>query len=188
MIARMRALPAALATTAALALVGPGTAAAIIIAPPGKAGANQYFETIPSSDGNAAPPGSSGATPAGGGSLAGLGRGRAGAAGLSKLGKDGHAAAALAAATAPGHPRGGSGTNGAPGTNGATSSGGAGSLPAGRGDSSPGAILDALTGSDSGGLGAILPIVMVAALLVFAAALLAKRRAGGVNERSGESA
>lgn len=156
------------AVVSAAAIAVPATASAIIIAPPGKAGANQYFETIPSSDGNAAPPGTSGAVPLGSGSLAGLGAGRAGAAQLAKLGKTGKAAAALAAATAPAHPRGGAGRS--------ASATGPGSFPSAHGGSSLSAIIDALTGSDNGGLGALVPILMVLAVLLFALAVVTQRR------------
>jgi hypothetical protein len=118
------------------------------IAPPGKSGADQYFETIPSARGNVAPPA--------GGSARGL-RGT-GERALARLGKDGQAAAALAAA-------------GAPPTTGSAAAG-AGSQQ-GRG---PAATLGhVLTGSDSGGLGLLLPILAGATLLVALLAMLLRR-------------
>jgi hypothetical protein len=107
---------------------------------------------------------------------------------LSKLGKDGNAAAALAAATAPGRPPGTSRASRTAGANGSSPENGVASLPNGHRGSSLGAILDALTGSDGGGLGAVLPIAMVAAVLVFASGLRAKRRSAGVSGQSGEAA
>jgi hypothetical protein len=140
----------------------PATAAAKgVLAPPGHAGANQYFETIPTSAGNAAPPGSvkgSGSGDPGSHTLAGFGRGAPTDASLAKQGKTGQAAAALAAATAP-----------TPASRAAKRSilGARGSAAAGSGGGSPlHGIGDALTGSDSGGLGVLLPLLLATALVV----------------------
>src|SRR5947209_8453800 len=81
-------------------------ASARVLAPPGHAGTNQYVEVIPTSGGNAAPPGSvrgSGSSKAPAQALAPFGQGAKGDSGLAKLGPDGRAAAELAASTAPAH-------------------------------------------------------------------------------------
>jgi hypothetical protein len=120
----------------------PSNALALTLAPPGKSGADQYFETIPTSVGNAAPPGSvSGSSFPGGQSPKRLRQAGAGAAGLSRLGKDGRAAAALAKATAPV-------LAGAPGR----TAGGAGK--------------SIYQGSDHGGFGLLLPLLLATSLLI----------------------
>jgi hypothetical protein len=145
----------------ALLLALPGQALALTIAPPGKSGADQYFETIPTSTGNAAPPGSiPGSSGGGSRSLAELGRGRTGAARLARLGKDGTAAAALAAATVPQAPS--SSTGGKPESSSANPN--AGSATATGGSATSG-LSRALTGSDEGGLGLLLPLLLATTLL-----------------------
>jgi hypothetical protein len=150
----------------------PANAFALVLAPPGHAGANQYFEVIPTSAGNAAPPGSvsgSGSAQGGPQALAPFGKGRSGDTKLAKLGKDGQAAAALAASTAPSVP-GATGRAGTSSLNGATSQGG----------SASGGVADALTGSDAGGLGLLLPLLLATALVAalgIAAARLRRRPA-----------
>lgn len=143
--------------------------AATILAPPGHAGANQYVEVIPTSSGNAAPPGSvtgSGSATAGPSALAHLGQGRAADARLAKLGNDGKAAAALAASTAP---------SGAGRT-----ANGAAAQSAPQGSSAAGGVASALAGSDSGGLGILLPLLLATALIAAAGVISARlaRRAG----------
>jgi hypothetical protein len=142
--------------------VAPATAGAspIVLAPPGHPGANQYFETIPSSSGEAAPPGSvkgSGSPNAGPSALSHFGQGRKADARLAQLGKNGAAAAALAASTAPVVPYGLSPARAK--SDAATSSAsGGGSVASG--------IAHALTGSSNGGLGIALPLLLATALIV----------------------
>jgi hypothetical protein len=153
-------------TLGAVSLALPGQVLAASIAPPGKAGADQYFETLPSSGGNVAPPaGAGGNGGSSSGALARIGNGRAGASGLAHLGPDGTAAAALAVATAPtpaprrGHGAGPAGASGA-------------------GASTASALTHVLTGSDSGGLGIVLPLLLatsVVAALGLAGARLRRR-------------
>jgi hypothetical protein len=153
-----------------LLLALPGEALALKLTPPGKSGTDQYFETIPTSAGNAAPPG--GKSGGGNGAVAQLGQGHAGVSRLAHLGKDGQAAASLAAATAPSSASGtGSGKTG----KGASPTGGALTPP---GDSAPGAIARALTGSDSGGLGLALPLLLVTVLIAAGGLLAWKLRQG----------
>lgn len=167
-IARAITLAAVLAT---VTVVAPTSALGkqLVLTPPGKAGANQYFETIPSSGGNAAPP--QGATPGPRAAFNGLGRGQAGARALAKLGKEGSAAAALAAATAPpaarSQERSSTGSGQAPVTV---------SVPQGR--SALSALGDVLAGPGVGGLGFVLPLllIVVVVLAVAYAVLLRPRR------------
>ena len=157
---KMRRLVIALLLGAGLGV--PSSALGVVLVPPGKSGANQYFEDIPTSMGNAAPPGTgpgSGTTssPA---AINHLGHGRAGSASLARLGKDGQAAAALAQQTAP--------TPAGRATGGATTSGGSTGSPSATspqvsGGSAAGAVADALGGTSSGGgLGLMFPILLAA--------------------------
>jgi hypothetical protein len=141
------------------ALVLPGQALAVTLAPPGHAGASQYSETIPTSRGNAAPPssGSNVSGRSGNSAIAQLGHGGAGVSSLSHLGKTGQAAAALAAATAPARVNG-------PKTASATSAG----------QSPTSAVLHALSGVD-GGMGIALPILLATALLAGFTLIAAQR-------------
>src|SRR5579862_2310353 len=123
-------------------MIAPLAASAKVLAPPGHPGVNQYVEVIPTSAGNALPPGSvsgSGSSNPGSGTLAGLGHGPSTDAKLAKLGTAGQAAAALAAATAP------TPATRAARQDAAGAESGGGSLGSG--------IAHALTGSDTGGLG-----------------------------------
>jgi len=108
-------------------------ASARVLAPPGHAGTNQYVEVIPTSGGNAAPPGTvrgSGSSQAPAHALAPFGQGSKGDTSLAKLGPDGQAAAELAASTAPAHGPGGASRNGKPRP---TTPAGGGSVASGRG-------------------------------------------------------
>jgi hypothetical protein len=165
----MRRAPMVVGFTVVLAI--PTNALALVLAPPGHPGANQYVEVIPTSAGNAAPPGSvrgSGSATAGPQALANLGHGSSGDARLAKLGKEGQAAAALAASTAPTPARDGSGAAGG---------------SASQGGSVTGGIANALTGSDRGGLGILLPLLLATALIA-AVGVIAARLAGRPRVRS----
>jgi len=169
-----------------VALALPSNAFAQVLAPPGHPGSNQYFETIPTSAGNAAPPGSvsgSGSAAASARRLASFGHGRAGDARLARLGKVGLAAAALAAATAPTSPAAVGQHGGTSGDNGVTGVTGVGqtptiSLPPGQ--SAASALANALTGTDTGGLGFVLPLLLALGVVaaVGFAALRLRRRSG----------
>jgi hypothetical protein len=144
MIAAMRG--AVLVGSLAAVLIASAPAQAVTLVPPGKAGADQYFETIPNSGGNAAPPaGAPGDVSSQ--SLAPFGRGRAGAAALAHLGDTGRAAAALATATAP-----------KPAYGASERSANAGSPLS--------AIAKALANTSSNGLGLVLPLVLATVLVV----------------------
>jgi hypothetical protein len=139
-----------------LAVPGDAFAKEIIINPPGSAGANEYSEVIPSSAGNVAPPSGGPSSPTSG-SLASLSRGRVGATRLDRLGKDGQAAAAFAAASAPARVP---ASPSAAGLGGPPNAG----TPASSGSAVSG-LSRALTGSDAGGLGLLLPLLLATALV-----------------------
>jgi hypothetical protein len=144
----------------------PAAASPLVLAPPGHAGANQYFETIPTSSGNAAPPGSvrgSGNATASPAALSALGQGRRGDQRLARLGKNGQAAAVMAASTAPTPVAGAPGASTSPVTHGP---GPAGSIASG--------ISHVLTGSDAGGLGVALPLLLATALIAALGVLAAR--------------
>ncbi len=94
----MRRTALALVSVAVMAIT-PAVAAAKTYAPPGKAGSSEYAETLPASGGSVAPP--TGTAPASRTTLSQLGAGRKGAQKLAKLGTAGQSAAAFAKATAP---------------------------------------------------------------------------------------
>jgi hypothetical protein len=147
----------------------PVNASALVLAPPGHPGTNQYVEVIPTSAGDAAPPGTvrgSGNSDASGSALAPFGRGAKGDARLAKLGKDGQAAAALAASTAPTPAPGGTEPNGELGA-----AAGGGSIASG--------LSHALGSSDTGGLGLLLPLLLATAFLVALGIVLAGFRSRG---------
>ena len=167
---RMRSMRRiALLGSSLLLLAAPSSAlGAVVLAPPGHDGANQYVEVIPTSAGNALPPGTvggSGSATAGPSALSGLGQGRSTDAKLARLGKDGRAAAAVAASTAPSAvPNAHSGGGVTPETGGGAASDQGGSAQG----SVPSGVADALAASDAGGLGLLLPLLLVTALLVVA--------------------
>jgi hypothetical protein len=158
----------------------PSTALALHVAPPGHAGASEYFETIPSSAGNVAPPSAGDASnPQRAGSIAAIGVGSAGVRHLARLGLAGRTAAAFEAATAP--PRqslsGGSVAGGSGGAAGADSQLALAEREAARtaaGGSTMAGLWSAIAGSDSGGIGLFLPLLM--ALSLVGAIVLAFRR------------
>lgn len=82
-------------------LVAAPTAAAKNYAPPGKAGSSQYAEVIPSSGGNVSTPALGGGNPTAA-QISKLGAGMKGVHRLTRLGSEGAAAAKFAQATAPG--------------------------------------------------------------------------------------
>lgn len=136
-----------------LLVVPAGASAQQTITPPGKAGADQYFETIPSGAGNARPP--QGSTPGGAGTSATA----AGIAALSRRGPDGRAAAAFAAASAP-----------------AAVNLHGGAKAAGS-DTPSATAVRAIDGSDAAGLGIALPILLVTVAVGFIALAFIRRRA-----------
>jgi hypothetical protein len=150
----MRLGRTAVALVAVLVAASPAAAAAKTYAPPGKAGASEYFETLPASGGNVAPPNNH--PDASGAALSKLGAATTGVHKLQKLGKDGQSAAAFAKATAP--------TVTAPVTASPT-------LSAASGGSAISGVAHLLGGSDGGGIGIFLPLLLAFGLAGAAAVI-----------------
>jgi hypothetical protein len=141
------------ACAASLGAPSAALAKEIIINPPGSAGANEYSEVIPSAAGNVSPPSGGGGSGNSASGVTPLGQGRAGIARLRHLGSDGRAAAALAASGAP-TPAPSSKTRAGSGSPAVTSNG-----------SASAGLASALTGSDAGGLGLALPLLLATCLI-----------------------
>jgi O-antigen ligase len=142
--------------TSRLSPIGEQTLAALVV-PPGKAGANQYFETIPGAAGNFAPPQAGRViTRLNSRSLTALGRGQHAAQELVRLPGGGEAAARLAAATAWPLTR-------AAGVSAAVKHPRRPFDP--PGGSPIAAIAETVGGSDEGGLGWALPVLLAAVLV-----------------------
>lgn len=181
-----------LALLAALALPTTALAKSHTYVPPGNSGANQYVEVIPTAGGG---------TPSGGlhhrtaHSRAGQGAGAVAPSTLNALagqGATGQQAAAVALATAPAGVRGipssgthharahGHGsTSGSNGSGGAGGSGSSGSSGTGAGASSSSPVTQlahALTGSAAGGLGSMLPALLIAVALGMVGLVIMRRR------------
>lgn len=185
--------PVVLALLLVVAFAVPAQARVIRIAPPGNSGVSQYDETIPTaggsrptstvhpvgggSHGSGGSGGSHGSGGAGGSSGSGGSSGGGSTVSPSTLhalaahGPQGAAAAALAQATAPARSRPAAaktGTRADPPT--AAGSGGNGSSPVTS-------LVKAVTGStSSGGLGPVLPVILIGSLLGAAALALMRRR------------
>lgn len=180
---KSRSLPALLAVAALCAC--PGMASAASLVPPGNSAANQYTETYPTTGGNAEAKGKGKgkATP---GDVLGDGNAEK----LDSKGRQGRETAAVVAATAP-PPVAGSATGGesagddpaAAGSGGAKGDGGAGggqgndaAAAEAEGSSGIGEVLGQATGSSSsGGIGLLLPLIVLASV-VWALAFFLRRR------------
>jgi hypothetical protein len=162
------------------------------IAPPGNSGVSQYVETIPTAKGgqptSSVQNGGGGSTHSrggGGGTSGGGGPGSGGGSAIStptkraldSQGADGRAAAAVLSATAP--------TGRVSITAGQGGTAGGGRAGAGNADTGPGAagsspasaVFKTLTGSAaSGGLGPLLPIILVASLVALSALAIMRGR------------
>ena len=156
----MRALAAAVVCVVCL-LALPGAApAGNRHAPPGNSSVDEYSETVPGPDGDRPVPGKGPVFP-GAGSSSPVG-GDGGARRLRRLGPDGLAVERFASRTGPRR---------------ALDHRGSPTLPAVDGRSLPEQVLDALTGSGAGGMGAILPLLLLASALATVAAARRRRRA-----------
>lgn len=122
-------------------------------APPGNSAIDEYLETVPGATGNRSP-----RPPAGGASSA-LTPGQR--ARLEQLGSDGKQLADVVDATSPA---------------GAASRAHSATPPAAEGRSPLTGVLDAATGRDGGGMGALLPTILVGTLLGAIALLVLRRR------------
>jgi len=178
MIHRFRVV-ALLACLAALATAS--GAAAVVCAPPGTSGVDQYFETIPGASCNAAPPGT-GVAGSGGSHAGHLTPARSRQ--LAAQGPAGRAVAGLVSATAP--PIAARSSSG-PGGRGAGAGGRAASSASATGNQpvpltasgqSPiaGVLKPIVSGSAPGGSGTLLPIFLLGVLLIGIVAALVSRR------------
>jgi hypothetical protein len=152
------------------ALVFPASAAAIRCAPPGNAGVDQYFETVPGSSCNR-PSNGPGSGPGSGsqGSLPGGTRRQ-----LAAQGPVGQAVTRLVSSN---------GANGSGSRSGANN--GAGTALAASGDGTLSALLDpVLSGSSSGGVGVLLPVFLGCALVLALLAVAARRWFGSSGPES----
>jgi len=158
------------------------------IAPPGNSGVSQYLETIPTAHGGQPTStvhrggghsvaggggnGSSGGSPGGGSSVSSSTQ-RA----LDSQGSAGRTAAAFILATAPSGTRSSNQGHGSGATNGSTGKSSSPAAPEESGASPASSVFHALTGSTSnGGLGSLLPVILIASLLAISTAALILRR------------
>lgn len=166
----IRATAAVLAT--ALLIASPAEAGKTkTYAPPGKAGSSQYSEVVPTSGGNVATPAMGGANPTAK-QISRLGAGRSGVGKLAKLGKQGAQAAQFAQQTAPTIVH---STHGLRGPGGGT----AASAPlTSTGGSAFSGLTHLLGGSDEGGIGVFLPLLLAFGLGVAVAISVVRVRRG----------
>jgi hypothetical protein len=168
-----------LVALAAAAVPSAATARSTTVAPPGNSAVNQYLENVPTASGsrpaNTIHVGGGGVSGGSGGSGGSSGSGGGGSSAvsagtqqaLSRQGGDGLAAAALARATAPAGIHSASQTSSAAGSNPAP----------GSGPSAVGTLVNALTGGSSeGGLGPILPVILVVSAIGAVLAAIRGRR------------
>jgi hypothetical protein len=159
---------AALASVVALVL--PAGAAAVLCAPPGNSGVDQYFETIPGASCNAAPPGSGGNGGAGG-HLPPAQSGQ-----LAAQGPAGRAVERLVSSTAPAQGQ----SAKAPSHTGRSRAKTSTSIQptviapqAANGQGPVGGLVNPIvSGSASGGIGILLPICLAGALVIAVAVVL----------------
>lgn len=161
----IRSLVAVLALTAVVC----SSAMAKNYAPPGRAGTSQYAEDIPSAGGNVSTPAMGGGNKTAA-QISHLGAGKQGVRKLAKLGKAGAQAAQFAQATAPATGSNQSApvdTRSTPHSSPLVASGGSALSGVGH----------LLGGSDSGGIGVFLPLLLAVSLVAaLFAALLRLRR------------
>lgn len=167
---RLIRMTAAVLVTALLIAVPAEAGQTKTYAPPGKAGSSQYAEVVPTGGGNVQTPAMSGGNPSSK-QISSLGAGKTGVRKLAKLGKQGAAAAQFAQQTAPAaissH-----GLQGPVGASGSTTP-----LNASGGSAFSG-ITHLLGGSDTGGIGVFLPLLLAFGLgAAVAVSVLRVRRA-----------
>jgi hypothetical protein len=163
---RLKRIALVLVIAGALGCAPAAAAKKTTYAPPGKAGTSEYAETLPAAGGSVAPPETGGGGNPTGAELSKLGSGKAGAAKLSKLGKAGQSAAAFARATAPVV------------TPATRSSSPSSSITADdqTGGSALSGLLHLIGGSDSGGIGAFLTLLLAFGLGAAVAIGVLRRR------------
>lgn len=149
-------------------------------APPGKAGTSQYAEDIPSGGGNVSTP-AMGTANKSSAQIDKIGAGKAGVRKLAKLGKTGEAAAQFAQETAPTTTVAAAPTKAAPTKAVVTGKPGiaAGSrVFTASGGSAVSGVGKLIGGSDAGGIGIFLPLLLILCLIGAAAAGVARLRNG----------
>ena len=129
-----------------------------VYAPPGKAGSSQYSEVVPTGGGNVQTPAMGAANPTAK-QISSLGAGGTGLKKLSKLGKQGAAAAQFAQQTAPAIVHSTHGLLGPQSGTRAATPGRTKPLDS-SGGSALGGITSVLGGSDAGGIGVLLPLLL----------------------------
>jgi hypothetical protein len=139
--------------------------------PPGNSGANEYVESVPTAGGdnstrNVISSGDQGSALAPATQRA-----------LKRAGADGRAAAAIANATAPRSRHQHRGVQVGAGGGGGTAGGGGGAGSSASGASAVGGVLRSLVGLQGpGGLGGVLPAILIATVLAFGAGRVWRRR------------
>jgi len=160
-----------------LALALPASAGAQAPLPPSNSAANQYVEDVPTASGNRPTTGITrreSARPLSSAAPGPLAPSTSGA--LAHQGADGAGTAALVRATAPPRPRHRSGA-GRPRGGGVSGAGVSGGGSSGDGASPPATVFQSLTGfSLAGGLGAVLPVILILSALGVRAVVLRRRR------------
>lgn len=154
-----------------------GSALAKNYAPPGRAGTSQYAEDIPAAGGNVSTPAMGGGNKTAA-QIDHIGAGRQGVHRLAKLGRTGAQAAQFAQATAPPAPSSTHGLTSGPQTT--VTAENKGVLTA-SGGSALGGVGHLLGGSDAGGIGVFLPLLLALTLAasILAAALRLRRASDG---------
>jgi hypothetical protein len=189
----MRLTRSLLAALTVAALILSPAALAKQYAPPGKAGTSEYAEDIPTAGGNAKTPAEGGGNKTSA-QIDLLGAGRAGIRKLAKLGKTGAAAAQLVQQTAPATvavtvtktTTSASATPQSPTkkSSAGKASGSSAPLPQQRiltasGESASGAVGRIIGGSDVGGIGIFLPLLLLVGVLGASALAVARARRPG---------
>jgi len=147
-------------------------------APPGKAGTSQYSEVVPTAGGNVQPPSSGGGNRTAA-QISVLGHGKQGVRKLASLGKQGKQAAQFAQATAPEVIHSTHGFGGEPAATAPATQSGSSTLAAGNGGSALSGIGHLIGGSDGGGIGVFLPLLLAFGLGAAAAFAIVKLRRRG---------
>ncbi len=188
----MRRFALGLVVVLALPAAAAGKDRTKTIAPPGNSGVSQYVETIPTAKGGQTTSsvhnqggGSTHSRGGGGGASGGGGTGSGGGSAIStstqrtldSQGADGRAAAAVLSATAPSRPVSTAVSQGGTADAGRAGAGNPGAGQSVAGSSPASAVFKTLTGSAaSGGLGPLLPVILIASLVALSAVAILRRR------------
>jgi hypothetical protein len=172
---RLIRVAATVSMTTLLAVAPAQAAKTKTYAPPGKAGSSQYAEVVPTGGGNVQTPAMGAGNPTAK-QISSLGAGKSGVRQLAKLGKQGAAAAQFAQQTAPTIVHSAHGLQGPQGAS--NVSGVRTPLASAAGGSALSGITHVLGGSDAGGIGLFLPLLLAFGLgAAMAVSVLRVRRA-----------